>query len=164
MGFDSFPNTYAQEAVIAHRRELVARARLRGASIREIAAALVAIGFVNPVTYEPWSHQTICNDLQALEAEWQANAKQAIEEHKANQLAELREVRRQAWHDKDMASVLRAINMEMTLLGTEAQKTQDNLNFNVDMSHLPDEVIEKMARGEKVDLAAIAGASRTGKT
>jgi hypothetical protein len=118
MGVDNFPNLSAQEAVIAHRRELVARARLRGATIREIVVALTAIGFVNPVTEEPWSKSIVHQDIQALEGEWRQSAQQAIEEHKAQQLAELQEVRRQAWHDNDMASVLRAISLEMDLLGT----------------------------------------------
>jgi hypothetical protein len=38
-----------------------------------------------------------------------------------------------------------------------------NLNVQVDMSTLPDEIIDKLARGEEVDLATIASASRTGK-
>lgn len=130
MGLDSFPNSYAQETVIAQRRELVARARLRGASTREIAFALEELEFVNPVTQEPWSPATIHLDIKALESEWQENAKRAIEEHKANQLAELKEVRRQAWHNNDIASVLSAIRLEMALMGSEPPKVTQVVGKN----------------------------------
>lgn len=153
----------ADDAVIAQRREMVARARLRGATQREIAIGLALIGFVNPKTGEAWSPATINLDLKAIQADWRKEAVQTIGRHKARQLAELQEARRQAWHDNDIASVLRAIGQEMVLLGTEAPKPQDNLNFNVDLSSLPDEVIDKMARGEKIDLATIASQSRTRK-
>ncbi len=39
-----------------------------------------------------------------------------------------------------------------------------NVNVNVDMTALPDDVIDKLARGEEVDFATIASQSRTGKT
>lgn len=130
MGADNFPNLSAQEAVIAHRRELVARARLRGATIREIVVALTATGFVNPVTDEPWSKTIVHQDIQALEAEWRENAKQAIEDHKANQMAELREVRRQAWHNNDMANVLNSIRLEMALMGSESPKVTQVVGKN----------------------------------
>lgn len=154
----------ADEAIIAHRRELVARARLRGATQREIVEGLKQIGFVNPRTGEPWCLATVHKDLKAIQSDWRKEARQAIDKHKARQLAELQEARRQAWHDNDMASVLRAIGQEMALLGTETPKKQDNLNVNVDLSTLPDELIDMMARGEKIDLATIASQSRAGKT
>ena len=154
----------AEQAIIDHRRELVARARLRGATIREIVEGLAQAGHVNPETGEAWSRGTIHSDLKALQSEWRRESKKAVDHHKARQLAELYEVKRQAWRDNDMQSVLRAIGQEMDLLGTEAPKRQDNLNFDLDVSDLPDDVIEKLARGDKVDLAAIASQSRARKT
>lgn len=130
MGADNFPNLSAQEAVIAHRRELVARARLRGASIREIVVALTGMGFVNPVTNEPWSKTIVHQDIQALEAEWRANAQQTIQEHKATQLAELKEARRQAWRNNDLAVVLNSIRLEMVLLGSESPKVTQVVGKN----------------------------------
>lgn len=115
----------AAEAIIAHRRELVARARLRGATQREIVEGLAQAGNINPDTNEPWSLGTINSDLKALQAEWRRESKKAVDHHKARQLAELQEAKRQAWHDNDMQSVLRAIGQEMDLLGTEAPKKQE---------------------------------------
>lgn len=160
----------AEEAIIARRREMVARARLRGATQREIVAALPHIEAdqggpcINPETGEPWSLGTINSDIKALQSQWRREAKKVTEHHKARQLAELQEAKRQAWHDNDLQSVLRAIGQEMDLLGTEAPKRQDNLNFDLDVTDLPDDVIEKLARGDKVDLAAIASQSRARKT
>lgn len=130
MGADNFPNVYAQEAVIAQRREMVARARLRGATIREIVVALTEMGFVNPTTYEPWSKTVVHADIQAMEAEWRKNAQQAIEEHKARQMAELQEARRQAWHNNDIPSVLSAIRLEMVLMGSESPKVTQVVGKN----------------------------------
>lgn len=90
--------------------------------MREIVVALQQLGFVNPDSGEPWTLTTIHRDIQAIHTEWQRAAQKAIKKHKARQLAELAEVRRQAWHDNDMAAVLRAISLEMQLLGTEAPK------------------------------------------
>lgn len=154
----------ADETIIAQRRELVARARLRGASQREIVEGLKRIGFINPRTGEPWCLATINSDIKAIQADWRKEARQSIDKHKARQMAELQEARRQAWHDNDIGSVLRAIGQEMALLGTETPKKQDNLNVNVDLSSLPDDIIDMMARGEKIDLATIASQSRAGKT
>jgi hypothetical protein len=123
-------NSLSNEELIAYRRELVARSRLRGASLREIVAALAAIPFVNPVTNEPFSLHAIHDDIKALETQWQENARQAIEEHKASQLAELREVRRQAWHNNDMGSILAAMRLEMILMGSEAPKVTQVVGKN----------------------------------
>lgn len=125
MGLNKKVLNTADEAIIAHRRELVARARLRGATQREIVAGLAEAGHLNPETNEPWSLGTINADLKALQADWRRESKKVIDHHKARQLAELGEARRQAWHDNDMPSVLRALNMEMALLGTEAPKKQE---------------------------------------
>lgn len=160
----------AQDEIIARRRELVARARLRGATQREIVESLPKISefdggpCINPETGEPWSLGTINSDIKALQAEWKREAKKAVDHHKSRQLAELQEAKRQAWHDNDLQSLLRAVGMEIGLLGTEAPKRQDNLNFDLDVSDLPDDVIDKLARGEKVDLATIASQGRARKT
>jgi hypothetical protein len=143
----------SQDAIIAERRERVAHLRLRGFSQREI---VVALG-------DQWSLGTINSDIKALEAAWRKEAKRAIDHHKARELAELQEAKRQAWHDNDLPSLLRAVSLEMDLLGTEAPKRQDSLNFDLDVSDLPDDVIDKLARGDKVDLAAIASQSRARK-
>lgn len=110
--------------IIARRRELVARMRLRGLSQREITAALPTLDqpCINEESGEPWSLATVNTDLKALQAEWRREAKKATEHHKARQMAELAEARRQAWLNNDMQSVLRAVGMEMGLLGTEAPK------------------------------------------
>lgn len=170
MGLNKKIVNNADELIIARRRELVARARLRGATQREIVEILPKIGeadggpCVNEATSEPWSLGTINSDIKALQSEWKREAKKAVDHHKARELAELQEAKRQAFHDNDIASVLRAVALEMSLLGTEEPKRQANVNFDLDVSDLPDDVIDKLARGEKVDLASIASQSRARKT
>ena len=109
----------SHDAIEAKRLELVAALRLRGRSQREIQQALAG-QMVNPVTNGPYSLGTINGDIKRLERQWRKAAADSIEEHKARQLAEIGEVKRQAWNDKDAALVLRAIDLEANIVGTKA--------------------------------------------
>lgn len=148
----------SDEAIIAERRERVARLRLRGLSQREIASVL-ATGdnpCVNPETGGAWSLGTINSDLKALQSQWQREAKKAISTHKARQLAEIGEARRGAWALNDIQAVLRSIGLEMTLLGTEAPKVTEvtgkgggplkTQDVGIDYSKLTDEQIAELIR------------------
>ena len=110
----------SQQAIIDKRRTLVARARLKGATQREIVEALAKQRYVNPDTGKPWSLGTINYDLRAIRKQWREDAKQDISEYTADQLAELREVRRKAWQDNDLSVVLKSLAQESKLLGTDA--------------------------------------------
>lgn len=149
----------AAEAIIAHRRELVARARLRGATQREIVEGLALANCLNPDTNEPWSLGTINSDLKALQAEWRRESKKAVDHHKARQLAELNEAKRQAWHDNDLQSVLRAIGQEMDLLGTEAPKvTEVTGKGGEPLNHRVNHAIDGDTATNIFDILAGAGA------
>lgn len=114
----------SQQAIEARRLEIVSALRLRGRTQRQIQEAL-AKQLVNPATGEPYSLATINIDLKKLEREWRKNAAESIEEHKARQLAEIGEIKRQAWNDKDAALVLKAIGMEADIVGTKAAVRQE---------------------------------------
>lgn len=105
----------AKKDAILMRREQVARLRLRGLSQREIAVSLSEL--VPPINV---SYVTVKNDIDALKLEWQARAAESIDKLKAEQLAELREVKRRAWADNDLANLLRAIKQEAEIIGTPA--------------------------------------------
>ena len=109
----------ANEAIEARRLELVAGLRLRGRTQREIQQAL-ATQLVNPASGEPYSLGTINGDIKKLEKQWRKSAAASIEEHKARQIAEIAEVKRAAWMDKDPSTVLRAIDLEANIIGTKA--------------------------------------------
>ena len=109
----------AHDAIEAKRLELVAALRLRGRTQREIQQALAG-QMLNPATNEPYSLGTINGDIKRLEKQWRKAAADTIEEHKARQVAEIAEVKRQAWNDKDTATVLRALDLEANILGTKA--------------------------------------------
>ena len=120
----------AQDAIEAKRLELVAALRLRGRTQREIQQALAG-QMLNPATNEPYSLGTINGDIKRLEKQWRKAAADTIEEHKARQLAEIAEVKRQAWNDKDTGAVLRAIDLEANILGTKAAVRSD-INATID--------------------------------
>jgi hypothetical protein len=98
-------NTSVKDNAVA-RREKVAKLRLRGLSQAAIADALnVSVGTIN-------------RDLKILLAQWREAAQVSIADHLAQQVAELREVRRVAWAEKDLRTVLRAVETEAKLVGT----------------------------------------------
>lgn len=123
-------STSNQDA-IQLRREAVASLRLRGLSQREITVALASQNppIVNPTTGEPYSSITIKNDLDALKAEWRANASVDTAEHMARQLAELWNIKRAAWGAKDPELALKALDREMKLTGTVTSGLTVNINI-----------------------------------
>jgi len=119
------PNS-ALADTIAHRRLQVARLRLRGMSTREITKAMAEANFVNPETQQPWDLATITRDCQANRRAWAREHRETVERHQARHLAEIAEVKREAWKtpaDK-LDTILRALKREAELLGLDApQKT-----------------------------------------
>ena len=133
---------------VSRRREAVARLRLRGLSIRAIAAALPSLDppIVNPKTHKPWSKSEIHEDLQTMSAEWRADAARDIAEHQAEQLATLREVQREAWRDKNHDLVLKAHDRIAKILGSNAPERQ-----SVSISGFDDQTVA--AAMDKLDKA-----------
>jgi len=107
---------------IDQRRNLVASLLLRNPKItqREICKSLAGKGFVNPDKNEPYSLGTINSDVKELQDEWRVDAQTDIAEWKAVQLEQINEVIRQAWKDRDLQTVLRAIKMQSDIIGTNA--------------------------------------------
>ncbi len=108
-----------------HRREAVARLRLKGNTQREICIKLAEEGIVNPETDEPWTVGTICTDLKALEKIWKQNAINHIAEKKGQMFAEYEEIKRVAWKEKDFNAILRACKQQCELLGLNAPEKQE---------------------------------------
>lgn len=134
-----------QNDVAMARRERVASLRARGLTQREIVKALTQEGFKNPETNEAWGLVTICRDLKQLRARQQKNADVDIERHKANQLADVQELKRVAWSRGDLKSVATAIELEMKLTGTISTKLDVNLKRKPDSAEgMTDEELEKL--------------------
>ena len=100
------------QAAIEERRQMVAHLRVRGATIREIATHLRTKGISRSIG-------TVHRDTKIIEEEWRQHARQDIATHKARQLAELNEIRRAAWRDKDYRLALQVLREEIALLGTD---------------------------------------------
>ena len=114
------------DAVLA-RRELIARLRVRGMTLREISAMVFEAGYTNKEGYA-LSHTTIMNDIKVLRRQWINNAAISMDERRAIQLEEIQHLKRKAWSDQDGSLALRAIETEMKLTGTiAAQKIQIDL-------------------------------------
>ena len=114
-----------KKEIVDFRRRLVAGLVLRHSTQREIVETLAQSGQINPRTKRPWSLGTINSDIKALREAWREESQQDIKSHVAELRAELREVRRLAWSQKDLANVLRAIKQEADLLGANATERLD---------------------------------------
>lgn len=110
----------APNAITARRRELVGQMLSRKMTRREIVETLTAADERNPATDEPWSLGTIQEDAKALERQWRATAQKDAKIWKARQLAEIEEVKRDAWSRGKLDFVLRAIELEAKITGTQA--------------------------------------------
>ncbi len=115
--------------VIMDRRRQVAALRLRGYTEREIQKGLAApdkdgkaSAFLNPKNGTPWSLGTIHKDIVALEAAWRADMVEKTDDHKARIFAELMEVARACWKSGDHDRVLKSLQQQRELLGTDAPK------------------------------------------
>jgi len=99
----------SKRAIIDNRRREVAELRLRGKTQREIAQEVgCSLGSVN-------------GDLKALRKAWQAAALETITEHQSRVLAEISEVKREAWgaESPELRTVLAALQQERALLGLD---------------------------------------------
>jgi hypothetical protein len=107
-------------ARIERRRAEVARMTFRQNTQQEIAAELGV------------NQSTISRDLTELKALWREAAQEAIADHKARILAELREVKREAWALARPDLVLRALTTEAKITGAEAAQVIDVQGFNLE--------------------------------
>jgi len=87
----------SREEMLEDRRARVASYKVRGMSIRQTIAALAKDGCVNPDSKKPWSVRAVQEDLEHLSARWKAEALRDITQAKADELAKLDELEREAW-------------------------------------------------------------------
>ena len=117
----------AENDRVLARRELVAKLRVRGMTLREISVMVFEAGYANKEGYA-LSMTTINNDIKVLRRQWIKNAAISMDERRAHQLEEIQHLKRKAWSDQDGALALRAIETEMKLTGTiAAQKIHIDL-------------------------------------
>ena len=71
-----------EAGVWEHRRYLVAAliTQRPGVTLRSMSTILAKEGHINPRTGEPWSHETLRRDVNALKAEWRTTRRGLIDE------------------------------------------------------------------------------------
>lgn len=118
------PNT--PHDIITQRRSRVSALRLRGLTQRQIWSALAhgdATGagqMLNARTGKPFSLGSINKDIQTLEDEWRKDAARNTDIHQGRQLAEIQLIKTLAFNRNDPELALKAVSLEMKLLGTSA--------------------------------------------
>jgi len=143
----------ANDDLMLKRRERVARFRLQGLTIREIAIALAdeKDPIVDPDTKKPYSHVTIASDLEALKAEWIANAATSTDEQIAKQEAEIEELKKWAWSKNRGDLVLRCMERLAKLKGLD-KPTNVNVNINrKELEAMSDDELAAIAAGKRPD-------------
>lgn len=127
--------------IIAVRRQRVSSLRNRGLthleiwqqlSMPEINGKPNPSYLENPKNGKPFDRTTITRDLLWLREENHRQAGVNTEDHLAQEYAEIQEVKRAAWAGRDGRLALRAIELEMKLVGT--YKSGINLNVNINIS------------------------------
>jgi len=139
----------SKQAQIDFRRQQVASMRLRGMTQREIQTALVGMGVVNPRTGKKYSIGTVNSDLQRLIQEWRDNAQRDIQELQAEILAQLQEVKRAAWAQKDLKAVLQALKQETRLMGLDAPQGIDLTTEGQPLKFTTIEVVKDYGEGSE---------------
>jgi hypothetical protein len=89
--------------------------------LAEVMHALEVSGKKSPHTNEPWPKATVWREMEAIRARW-VQSTQDIEAHYASTLAEIEELRRGAWNDKngvDRSAILAALDRKCKLLGLD---------------------------------------------
>jgi len=87
----------SREALLEDRMARVASYKVQGLSIRQTIVQLTKDKCLNPDTKKPWSTRAIHDDVVKLTARWQASALRDISQAKADELAKLDELEREAW-------------------------------------------------------------------
>lgn len=112
------------------RREFVARARLRGLTVRQIAEELAKHGFIGKQG-KPVSKSQVDRDLKAIVEQWKQRQSESYENHVTVTLAKLDEIERSAWSRTmvlrdgskvtvpDLEMVLKAVERRCKLLGLD---------------------------------------------
>jgi len=140
------PNNH--QAVIDERRRHVASMVLRGMSQREVETHLPRLKsdvsggpMINPDTGQPWSLGTVNSDIRAVRGDWRKRAAEDMAVHVARILAELTEVKRAAWAEKDFNAILRAIEKEAKIIGADSPEKQIIVEGDLEafLSTLPEE-------------------------
>lgn len=103
------------------RKAFVASGILKGYTEREIAVALAEQKIINPNTNKPYSHVIIHRDIVELRKQWQEEARRDIGEKQAQLLAEINQVKREAWKkdNLNLPVILKAIEQECELYGID---------------------------------------------
>ena len=149
---------------VAKRRRAIADLSASGAlkrhSLREIATALEQRGIVNPRTSKAWSHNTVRDDIEWLEAQWRTAAVREVSEHKAEILARYEHLYRLAISDDNPAEARHVLKGMRELLGTDAPQVIMFEQVEAKMIQALNTLDEEFA-DEPVVMARILGALLT---
>ena len=141
----------SEKEAIAKRREKVSELRAEYKTLRQIADVLGV------------SHVTIASDCKFNLREWHKRAEAKTGEHIARQLSEIEEAKRLARKDKNPDAIIRALALEVKLLGTASPDKVEISEKTVDDA-INAELAKLARRKQTQDAGAVEGADHSGLT
>jgi hypothetical protein len=120
-------------AVRDSRRQRVAELLCKGYTRSQISTMISEDPeFFNPDTGQPWGRNAVYEDSRYLRSKWQKAALANYDVHVSRVLAQIREVRRQAWKQMDFKTILRTLDQEVKLLGLD-KATKSEIDWREEM-------------------------------
>ena len=109
---------YPDEIKLKRRNE-ISKLLLKGNKLTEIQEILPTKGIINPHTQKPYTLSMLSVDLKELTAQWAEQSYDNIAACKRRVWAEIQAVKKEAWKEKQLDVVLKAIKSERELLGLD---------------------------------------------
>jgi hypothetical protein len=151
-----------RDTEILKRLQSVAAMMVRGAGSLDIQAALNS-----DVT--PYALITAKRDMQRVRELWRKEAEKTIADSRAQSIANLVEIKMQAWDQFNKSKAARWLRVLLDaekqigeLQGTKI--TQQDYNFNLDLLQCTDEQLERISRGEDPLTVLLTGRGSSGAT
>ena len=107
------------------RRAVVAECIVRGLSKYETLNELTAIGYINPRTEAPWGIGTVTADTKRIREMWEQEVRLHYDVHVSRILGQVRAVRKVAWAQLDLNTILKTLEQEVKLLGLDKATAAD---------------------------------------
>ena len=107
-------------AMVSGRRARVAELLVRGNTKHQIYDEMVAGGkYINPKTDAPWSYDTLRADIKKIRERWEAEVRLNYDIHVSRILGQIRAVRKAAWKEMRLETILKTLDQEVKILGLD---------------------------------------------
>jgi len=120
-------------AIVDGRRVYISELLCRGHTQYRIWEELAADEqYYNPRTEQPWSLGTVQEDIRHIRQMWQEQVRLHYDIHVSRLLGQIRAVRKAAWKEERLDTVLKTLDQEVKLLGLD-KATKVDMDWKQEM-------------------------------